>query len=98
MNRKTTCGGCFVRWRLYILRCRDGTLYTGITVDLARRLDLHNAGKASRYTRSRRPVVLVYQESCSSKSSALKKERRIKSLSRLEKKAYIKEKSGVSLL
>jgi putative endonuclease len=79
-------------WRLYILRCGDDTLYTGITNDLLRRLVQHNSGKASRYTRSRLPVSLVHQESCQDRSSALKKEYRMKSLSRKEKDAYINEK------
>jgi predicted GIY-YIG superfamily endonuclease len=77
------------RWLLYILKCCDSTLYTGITNDLERRLDQHNSGKASRYTRARVPVVLVYKEGCRSKSSALKKELRIKALSREEKDEYI---------
>ena len=56
-------------WFVYVLRCVDGTLYTGITKDLARRCQQHNDGVASRYTRSRRPVKLVYQERQSSQSS-----------------------------
>ena len=76
-------------WCLYLVKCSDGTLYTGITNDLQRRLDRHNDGTASRYTRRRLPVVLVYREGCRGKSGALKKEYRIKSLSRKEKKAYI---------
>jgi predicted GIY-YIG superfamily endonuclease len=79
-------------WYLYILKCRDNTLYTGITNDLPRRLVQHNSGKASRYTRSRLPVSLVHQEPCQGRSSALKKEYRMKSLSRKEKEEYIKEK------
>jgi predicted GIY-YIG superfamily endonuclease len=71
------------------VKCSDGTLYTGITNDLQRRLERHNDGTASRYTRSRLPVVLVYREVCRGKSGALKKECRIKSLSRKEKEAYI---------
>lgn len=61
-------------WFVYILRCADGTLYTGITKDLARRTRQHNDGTASRYTRSRRPVKLVYQEPQRSQSLALKRE------------------------
>ena len=76
-------------WRLYILRCADGSLYTGITTDLERRVDQHNRGAASRYTRSRLPVALVHHEGCRGKSGALKKEYRIKSLSKQEKEAYI---------
>lgn len=76
-------------WLLYILKCRDNTLYTGITNDLPRRLAQHNNGTASRYTRSRLPVKLIYQERCRGRSSALKKEYKMKQLSRKEKEAYI---------
>lgn len=76
-------------WIVYILRCEDGSLYTGITNDLVRRVEQHNAGTASRYTRSRLPVVLVYQELQPSRSLALKRELVIKALSRLEKQALI---------
>ncbi len=81
------------RWYLYMVQCSDGTLYTGITNDLPRRISEHNSGTASRYTRSRLPVKLVYRESCRNKSSALKKEYRIKSLSREEKGEYIKSRA-----
>ena len=76
-------------WFVYIVRCDDGTLYTGITNDLERRCDQHNAGTASRYTRSRLPVVLVYQETQGSRSLSLKRELEIKALSRKEKEALI---------
>ena len=59
---------------VYLLRCADGTLYTGFTNDLARRLAAHNAGRGAKYTRGRRPVELVYWESFSNKSSALRRE------------------------
>ena len=78
------------QWFLYILRCRDKTLYTGITNDLERRLMLHQNGVASRYTRSRLPVKLRYQEKCSSRSDALKREHALKQLKRAEKEAYIR--------
>lgn len=68
-------------------------MYTGITNDLQRRLDKHNDGSASRYTRSRRPVKLIYHERCLNKSSALKKEFRVKSLSRAEKDRYVQKKT-----
>jgi len=84
------------RWCLYLVRCADGTLYTGVTNDLQRRLDQHNNGAASRYTRSRLPVVLVHHEGCRGKSGALKKEYRIKSLSRKAKEAYIAGKARSS--
>jgi predicted GIY-YIG superfamily endonuclease len=73
------------RWLVYLLRCSDGSLYTGITNDLPKRLDAHAAGKASKYTRSRLPVKLVYSEPKRSKSAALKRELAIKKLRRAEK-------------
>ena len=76
-------------WFVYLLRCADGSLYTGITNDVPRRLEQHNAGTASRYTRSRLPVALVYQEAQASRSLALKRELAIKGLSRREKEAMI---------
>jgi putative endonuclease len=78
------------RWHLYVVKCGDGTYYTGITNDLARRLDQHNRGTASRYTRSRLPVELVHREPCRDKSSALRKECRMKSLARKEKEALFR--------
>ena len=78
-------------WLLYIVECRDGSLYTGITNDLDRRLREHNDGDAARYTRSRRPVVLRYQEPCADRSSALIRELSVKLLSRREKEGLIRE-------
>jgi predicted GIY-YIG superfamily endonuclease len=77
------------RWYLYVLKCSDGTLYTGITNDPSRRLEQHNAGIASRYTRSRLPVKLIYREPCRNHSFALKKEYALKALTRREKEVYI---------
>jgi len=77
-------------WFLYMLRCGDRSIYTGITNDLARRLLLHRKGVAARYTRGRLPVILMHQELCSSRSDALKKEKALKKLKRVEKEAYIK--------
>lgn len=74
---------------VYLLRCGDGTLYAGFTNDLARRLAAHNAGKGAKYTRGRRPVELVYWESFSNKSSALRREYAIKRLPRGQKLALI---------
>lgn len=74
---------------VYILRCADGTLYTGCTNDLSRRLAAHNAGKGAKYTRSRRPVELVYREEVPDKSAALRREAAIKGLRRIEKLALI---------
>jgi putative endonuclease len=72
-------------WLVYLLRCRDGSLYCGITNDLPKRLKAHATGKASRYTRSRLPVALDYTEPQKSKSAALKREAAIKRLTRAEK-------------
>lgn len=73
----------------YILECADGSLYTGYTVDLGKRLKMHNAGRASKYTRSRLPVKLVYYEEYAGKSEAMKRECAIKRLGRKEKEALI---------
>jgi predicted GIY-YIG superfamily endonuclease len=78
-------------WFVYMLRCRDGSLYTGVAVDVQRRLQEHNGelGQGARYTRSRRPVTLVYQETLTSRSAALKREAAIKKLSRTQKEQLI---------
>ncbi len=76
-------------WIVYIVRCADDTLYTGIAKDVERRLEQHNAGTASRYTRSRLPVHLEYQEEQPNQSMALKRELAIKALSRKAKEALI---------
>ena len=83
-------------WFVYILRCADGSFYTGITKDLKRRHQQHNNGTASRYTRSRLPTKQVWQETHPSQSSALKREAAIKALTRQEKRALIrlKKKAG----
>lgn len=73
----------------YILRCADGTYYTGWTNNLEKRLAAHNAGVASKYTRSRRPVELVYHECFETKEEAMGREWRIKQLTRAQKKALI---------
>jgi predicted GIY-YIG superfamily endonuclease len=77
------------RWLVYLVRCSDGSLYTGITNDLPKRLRAHAAGKASKYTRSRLPVRLAYSEPHKSKSAALKHEADIKRLRRAEKDRLI---------
>jgi UV DNA damage endonuclease len=77
-------------WFVYMLRCADGSLYTGITNDVMRRCRQHNDGKASRYTRSRRPTKLVWQEVQPSQSLALKREAAIKALTRQAKLAMIR--------
>ncbi len=80
-------------WYVYILRCRDNTLYTGITDDMARRLQAHNAGKGAKYTRGRGPVTLCYQEPQESYSAALKREYAIKQLPRPQKERLITSNS-----
>ena len=72
-------------WTVYVLRCGDGTLYTGITNDLGRRLAAHGSGVASRYTRTRLPVEMVYGEEAADRSTASQREAAIKKLSRNEK-------------
>lgn len=76
-------------WFLYLVECRDGSLYTGITNDLERRVREHNDGSASRYTRSRRPVRLRYSERCENRSAALMRELAVRLLSPKEKWALI---------
>jgi len=76
-------------WWVYLLRCRDGSLYTGATCDLGRRLRLHAAGKGARYTRSRLPVTLVHQEPAAGRSAALRREAAIKRLGRPAKLALV---------
>lgn len=76
-------------WTVYILRCADGTLYTGVTTDLPRRLAQHNAGTASACTRVRRPVALAWKKTRFTRSAALKKEAAIKKLPRSEKLALV---------
>ena len=72
---------------VYLLRCRDGSLYTGITNDLDRRLAMHRTGMASAYTRSRRPLHLAYRETVGDRGAALKREAAIRRLSRAQKLA-----------
>ncbi|MCK4851536.1 MAG: GIY-YIG nuclease family protein [Candidatus Omnitrophica bacterium] len=78
-------------WYVYILGCKDKTLYIGTTKNLTERLDKHNKGKASKYTRGRTPVTLRYQEPHSDKTSALKREHQLKKLSRTKKLALIED-------
>jgi predicted GIY-YIG superfamily endonuclease len=77
------------RWFVYMVRCADDSLYTGIAKDVARRCQQHKAGTASRYTRSRLPVVVVYEECQRSRSLALKREAAIKAMNRRQKLALI---------
>lgn len=77
------------QWCVYILRCKDGTLYTGSTDDFPRRLEAHRQGKGAKYTRGRCPLEPVYIESCLDRSAALKREYAIKQLTRQEKLALV---------
>ena len=77
-------------WTVYVARCRDGSLYTGVTTDPARRVAEHNSGSGASYTRSRTPVVLVYWEAAPDQSCALRRERAIKRLTRAQKEELVK--------
>ena len=87
------------RWHVYIVRCADGTLYTGVAVDVAKRIAEHNGTRANgaRYTRARRPVKLMYQEKTANRSAACKREYRIKQMSRRKKLALIGAASRIIL-
>ena len=69
-------------WHVYLIRCRDGSLYCGITMDVAARLEQHPAGKGAKYTRGRGPLEVVYREACGTRTAALRRERAIKRLRR----------------
>jgi len=79
------------KWYVYIVKCSDDSLYTGITIDIKRRIREHNSDdlQGAKYTRARRPVCLVYQELFTSRSKAMKREYEIKRLNRMEKEALI---------
>ncbi len=79
------------KWYVYLLRCKDDTLYCGITDDILRRIAAHNAGKGAKYTRGRGPVELVYQEELETYSDALRREYAIKQLTRQQKRKLIGE-------
>ena len=78
------------KWYLYVLRCGDGTLYTGITTDVQARFAQHQGGKGAKYTRGRGPLEVVYTEECEDHSAALKRELAVKALSREEKEKMLK--------
>lgn len=81
-------------WSLYILQCSDGSFYTGITNNIERRLKMHQDGKASRYTRTRRPVEILYSETCGDRSSALIRECEVKEWPRAKKEKLINVGDG----
>jgi putative endonuclease len=83
-------------WLVYIVRCNDGSLYAGITNDLAARLKKHNAGTGAKYTRARRPVALVWSEPKSSARAARRREAAIKGLTRAEKLVLVGGKAAAS--
>ena len=84
-------------WSVYVLRCADGSYYTGVTNNLTRRLDTHRAGKASKYTRGRLPVRLACAlGSWTTRGPALQLEARIKAMTRLQKRALIHHEGGVA--
>lgn len=76
-------------WFVYILKCRDLTYYIGISNNVEKRIEIHNSGKGAKYTRSRLPVVLLFQEKYSNKSEATKRELQLKKLSRKQKDLLI---------
>lgn len=76
---------------VYIVRCADGTLYTGYALDPVARVDAHNSGRGAHYTKCRRPVTLVYSESFESKSQALTREHQLKQLTRAKKEALLSQ-------
>ena len=80
-------------WQVYIVECADGSLYTGIARNVTERIAVHNAGQGAKYTRSRLPVKLVYEEALPDKSSALKRELAIKNLSRTAKQTPVTERT-----
>lgn len=84
------------QWTVYILECADGTLYTGITDDLPRRLKAHESGRGAKYTRGRGPLTLRYQEPQPDKSAALKRELALKRLRKSEKLAMIDKKELIN--
>lgn len=80
------------KWFLYILKCSDLSLYTGITNNIEKRFKMHSDGKAARYTRTRRPLEMVYQEPCKTRTQALVREYAVKALPKQKKLALIDQK------
>lgn len=78
-----------MEWHVYIVRCSDGSLYTGVALNVDDRVKRHNSGKGARYTRSRKPVELVYTETVGDKGDALRREYDIKQLSAMDKRRLI---------
>jgi putative endonuclease len=78
------------QWHVYIIRCRGGSLYTGIAIDVNERIKKHNAGRGAKYTRTHLPVVLVYTEKADSESAARKREAKIKKWPKIKKESLVK--------
>lgn len=85
-------------WHLYIIRCGDGSLYTGIATDVDRRLAMHRSGKGAKYLRGRGPLILVYQTRIGSKALALQIERRVKALPRPKKEQIVAKRLCIATL
>jgi putative endonuclease len=85
-------------WHVYIIRCRDGSLYTGIATDVARRLEEHKDNRGAKYLRGRGPLSLVFEHRVGTRGQALKVERHIKGLSRREKEKLILDGTGLNIL
>jgi len=85
-------------WYLYLIRCRDGSLYTGITTDVDRRLAEHQSGKGSKYLRGRSPLILVFQKELGSKNLALAMENKVKKLTKKQKEELIRDKTLIDEL
>lgn len=81
-------------WFVYMVRCADGSLYTGVATDIERRLAEHNAGRGAKYTRGRTPVSLVYRERCGDRSRAVRRELIIKRMTRADKLLLIDERAA----
>ena len=84
------------RWYCYLARCGDGSLYVGVTTDLQRRSAEHNAGRGAKYTRSRRPITLVWWERWATPSEALKREAEIRAWRKSRKEAFIANQIGLT--
>ena len=84
-------------WSVYLVRCADGSLYAGIARDPAARLIEHNAGRGSKYVRSRRPAELVYRRTCASRSVALRREASIKRMTRVDKEDLVRASASDDL-
>ncbi len=85
------------KWYVYMVRCTDNSLYTGITIDVEKRIAAHNLGKGAKYTRSRSPIKLLRVEACSNESQARKREAEVKSWSKLKKEKLIKSTKKITL-